>query len=36
VCYPSAMLHSATHHYGGSETNVRLYQTFRFRIRDDA
>jgi hypothetical protein len=33
VFYRSALLHSATRHFGSSLRNGRLYQTFRFGVR---
>ena len=32
VAYPSGVLHSATNHYGGSNKDGRLYQTFRIGV----
>lgn len=32
VAYPSAVLHSASRHYGHSVNNGRLYQTFRIGV----
>ncbi len=32
VAYPSGVLHSATHHFGGSVEHGRVYQTFRVGI----
>ncbi|MCA0176182.1 MAG: DUF6445 family protein [Proteobacteria bacterium] len=32
VAYPSGLLHSATHHWGGSLGQGRLYQTFRVGV----
>lgn len=32
VAYPSGVLHSATNHYGGTNKNGRLYQTFRIGV----
>jgi hypothetical protein len=32
VAYPSGVFHSATNHYGGSNRDGRLYQTFRIGV----
>lgn len=32
VAYPSGVLHSATNHFGGNKSTVRLYQTFRIGV----
>ena len=32
VAYPSGVMHSATNHFGGSISDVRLYQTFRIGV----
>ncbi|HEY0080331.1 MAG TPA: DUF6445 family protein [Pyrinomonadaceae bacterium] len=35
VMFPSGILHSATHHFGSSRLNGRLYQSFHFPISFD-
>jgi hypothetical protein len=32
VAYPSGCFHSATRHFGGSNADRRLYQTFRVGV----